>query len=78
MEQKQKPKKPPRVFKPRKKRHKAQSLQLKINDCCGVLPKMAFNKRGVLGIYCPRCKRFITAADNEWVLELVQRWNQAQ
>lgn len=77
MEQKQILKKPPLGFKPRKKRHKEQKgLQLKINDCCGVSPKMAFNKNGVLGIYCPRCKRFITAAGDEWVLELVQRWNQ--
>lgn len=79
MEQKQKPKKPPQVFKPRSKRHKKQKpLPLQLKDCCGVLPKMAFNKRGTLGIYCQQCKKFLTAADNEWVLELVQRWNQAQ
>lgn len=50
-------------------------LQLKINNCCGVQPEMAFNKRGALGIYCPRCKRFMMAVGDEWILELVKRWN---
>ncbi len=74
MEQKKKTKKPRSPFK--KPGAKNSPLHLKINDCCGVSPKMAFNKNGVLGIYCQHCKKFLTAADNEWILELVQRWNQ--
>ncbi len=52
-------------------------LQLKINNCCGVQPQIAFNKREALGIYCPRCKRFMMAVDDERILELVKKWNES-
>nr|DAT67473.1 MAG TPA: hypothetical protein [Caudoviricetes sp.] len=54
---------------------KRKKLNLKINDCCGRQPRCAFNKQGVLGIYCPCCKRFELARDGEFFLEMVQRWN---
>lgn len=54
---------------------KQGQLQLKINSCCGVTPKLAFNKKYDIGIYCPRCKRFILAQEGEWILEIVRKWN---
>ena len=48
---------------------------LQVKSCCNIKPLCRINAQGVLGIFCPSCKRFEIARDGEGLLEIINRFN---
>lgn len=63
-----------KVFKtPGQEQQKLSALTVK--ECCNIKPICRINAQGVLGVFCPSCKRFEIAKDGEGLLEIIKRFN---